>query len=83
MKTRQVIKIGIDISMTVLLFILMAFHYVGLQWHEVTGAVMLVLFILHHILNGNWYRALGKGNILPAEYCSRLWTWYCSLICFC
>ena len=57
MKTRQVIKIGIDISMTVLLFILMAFHYVGLQWHEVTGAVMLVLFILHHILNGNWYRA--------------------------
>jgi len=62
MKTRQVIKIGIDISMTVLLFILMAFHYVGLQWHEVTGAVMLVLFILHHILNGNWYRALGKGK---------------------
>ena len=62
MKTRQVIKIGIDISMTVLLFILMAFHYVGLQWHEVTAAVMLVLFILHHILNGNWYRALGKGK---------------------
>ena len=62
MKTSQVIKIGIDISMTVLLFILMAFHYVGLQWHEVTGAVMLVLFILHHILNGNWYRALGKGK---------------------
>ena len=62
MKTRQVIKIGIDISMTVLLFILMAFHYVGLQWHEVTGAVMLVLFILHHILNGNWYKTLGKGK---------------------
>lgn len=62
MKTRQVIKIGIDICMTVLLFILMAFHYVGLQWHEVTGAAMLVLFILHHILNGNWYRALGKGK---------------------
>ena len=62
MKTRQVIKIGIDISMTVLLFILMAFHYVGLQWHEVTGAVMLVLLILHHILNGYWYRALGNGK---------------------
>lgn len=62
MKARQVIKIGIDISMTVLLFVLMAFHYVGLQWHEVTGAAMLVLFILHHILNGNWYRALGKGK---------------------
>ena len=62
MKARQVIKIGIDISMTVLLFILMAFHYVGFKWHEVTGTAMLVLFILHHILNGNWYRALGKGK---------------------
>lgn len=62
MKTRQVIKIGIDIGMAVLLFVLMAFHYVGLKWHEVTGAAMLVLFILHHILNGNWYRALGKGK---------------------
>ena len=31
MKTRQVIKIGIDISMTVLLFILMAFHYSGMR----------------------------------------------------
>ena len=47
MKTRQVIKIGIDISMTVLLFILMAFHYVGLQWHEVTGAVMLAVSYTH------------------------------------
>lgn len=83
MKTRQVIKIGIDISMTVLLFILMAFHYVGLQWHEVTGAVMLVLFILHHILMGTGTGHWEKGNILPAEYCSRLWTWYCSLICSC
>lgn len=62
MKAKQVIKIGIDICMTVLLFVLMAFHYVGLQWHEVTGAAMLILFILHHILNGSWYRALGKGK---------------------
>lgn len=22
----------------------------------------MVLFILHHILNGNWYKALGKGK---------------------
>lgn len=62
MKAKQIIKIIIDICMTVLLFVLMAFHYVGLQWHEFTGAAMLVLFILHHILNGNWYKALGKGK---------------------
>lgn len=62
MKAKQTIKIIIDICMTILLFVLMAFHYVGLQWHEVTGAAMLVLFILHHILNRNWYKALGKGK---------------------
>ncbi len=62
MKAKQVIKIGIDICMTILLFVLMAFHYVGPKWHEITGAVMLVLLVLHHILNGNWYRALGKGK---------------------
>lgn len=62
MKVKQVIKIGIDTGMTVLLFVLMAYHYVGPKWHEVTGAAMLVLFILHHILIGNWYKALGKGK---------------------
>lgn len=62
MKTKQIIKIIIDICMSILLFVLMAFHYVGLQWHEITGAAMLVLFILHHILNGNWYKSLGKGK---------------------
>lgn len=62
MKVKQVVKIGIDTGMTVLLFVLMAYHYVGPKWHEVTGAAMLVLFILHHILNGNWYKALGKGK---------------------
>lgn len=50
-----------------LLFVLMAFHFVGLQWHEITGAVMMVLFILHHILNGNWYRALEKGKYRPSR----------------
>ena len=62
MKAKQNVKIIIDICMTILLFVLMAFHYVGLQWHEFTGAAMLVFFILHHVLNGNWYRALGKGK---------------------
>lgn len=62
MKVKQKIKIIIDICMTVLLFILMAYHYVGAQWHEIVGTAMLVLFVLHHVLNGNWYQALGKGK---------------------
>lgn len=62
MKKKQIIKVVVDICMTILLFVLMAFHYVGLQWHEIIGAAMLVLFILHHILNGNWYKSLTKGK---------------------
>lgn len=62
MKAKQIVKMAVDICMTLLLFVLMAFHYVGLEWHEITGAAMLVLFILHHILNGNWYKSLGKGK---------------------
>ncbi len=61
------LKIIIDICMTVLLFILMAYHYVGVQWHEMIGTVMLVLFVLHHILNGNWYLALRKGKYKPGR----------------
>ena len=41
MRAKQKVKILVDICMTILLFVLMAFHYVGLQWHEVTGTVML------------------------------------------
>lgn len=62
MSVKQKIKIVIDIGMMLLLFVLMAFHYVGPQGHEIAGSVMLVLFIVHHILNGNWYRTLGKGT---------------------
>jgi len=62
MKAKQIMKVVVDIGMTILLFVLMAFQYVGLQWHEITGTAMLVLFILHHILNGNWYRSLAKGK---------------------
>lgn len=67
MKAKQIVKMAVDICMTILLFVLMAFHYVGLQWHEITGAAMLVLFILHHILNGNWYKSLGKGKYRPGR----------------
>lgn len=33
MKITQRIKLAVDIFMTILLFILMAYHYVGTQWH--------------------------------------------------
>lgn len=56
------IKVSIDIIMTGLLFILMAYQYIGEERHEIAGASMFVLFILHHLLNKSWYKNLSKGK---------------------
>ncbi len=56
------IRSTIDISMTVLLPLLMAYSLIGEAFHEVVGTAMFVLFIVHHILNRKWYGALFKGK---------------------
>lgn len=52
----------IDISMTVLLPMLMAYSLIGEKFHEIVGTLMFALFIVHHILNIGWYKALFKGK---------------------
>ena len=56
------IRIIIDISMTVLLPLLMAYSLIGETFHEVIGTLVFVLFIVHHVLNRKWYGALLKGK---------------------
>lgn len=56
------IRLCIDIAMTVLLPMLMAYSLIGETFHEVIGTVMFALFIAHHILNRKWYGALRKGR---------------------
>lgn len=51
------IRITIDIIMTVMLPLLMAYSLIGETFHEVVGTVIFVLFIIHHILNRKWYGA--------------------------
>lgn len=65
MKPKQTFKIVIDILMTVLLLLLMAYSLVGEKAHEWLGIGMFVLFILHHILNNNWSRNLLNGRYTP------------------
>lgn len=55
-------RLAIDILMTVLLPLLMAYSLIGEQFHEIAGTLMLVLFIAHHVLNRGWYKALFKGK---------------------
>lgn len=67
MKKKMVCKIAVDMVMTVLLLFLMARQITGDAAHEWLGAGMFVLWIVHHILNRNWYSHLLKGRYTPVR----------------
>ena len=64
---KKTIRIIIDIAMTVLLPLLMAYSLIGEAFHEIIGTAIFVLFIIHHILNRKWYGALFKGKYNPGR----------------
>lgn len=65
MNRRLLIKIVIDICMTLSLLFLMPYSLLGETAHECIGIVMCVLFIVHHILNRKWLSAVSKGRYSP------------------
>ncbi len=63
MRTRQGnLRRIIDIGMTVLLLLQMAYQVMGEAAHEWLGMVMTVLVIVHQVLNRRWYGAMLKGR---------------------
>lgn len=69
MKPKMMIKICVDIGMTVVLLLLMTYELVGQAAHEWLGIGMFILFLPHHILNRKW-----SGNLLKGHYTSlRIW----------
>lgn len=62
MKPKFIVKIIIDIFMTLILLLLMTFQLTGQQAHEWLGAAMLILFLVHNFLNISWYKNLIKGK---------------------
>ena len=62
MKPKTIIKLAVDVLMTLALLFLMGYHFWGEILHEWVGAGMFLLFIAHHILNGHWYKTLFKGK---------------------
>lgn len=62
MKPVKIIKILIDIAMTVLFLLLMGYHLLENETHEWIGVSLFVLFIAHNALNFKWYKALFKGR---------------------
>jgi hypothetical protein len=45
-----------------LLPLLMAYSLIGELFHEVTGTLTFLMFIIHQVLNRKWYGALLKGK---------------------
>lgn len=62
MNGKLVLKIIIDVSMTICLLLLMPYSLLGEVVHEWIGIAMFVLFIVHHILNRKWITAMAKGK---------------------
>ena len=56
------IRLAVDIAMVCILPMLMAYSLIGEKFHEIIGTIMLLLFIVHHILNLKWYKAIPKGK---------------------
>ncbi|MDO4338769.1 MAG: DUF4405 domain-containing protein [Eubacteriales bacterium] len=69
MKPKMIVKICVDIVMTIALLFLMTYELVGQAVHEWLGIGMFVLFVTHHILNRKW-----SGNFLKGHYTPlRIW----------
>lgn len=65
MKPKAIVKIIIDVLMTVDLLFLMGYQLWGDAAHEIVGAGLFLLFIVHHILNWNFYKNLFRGKYTP------------------
>ena len=62
MKPKTILKLTIDVFMTLALLFLMGYQFWGEAAHEWIGAGMFLLFIAHHILNVHWHKSLFKGK---------------------
>jgi hypothetical protein len=56
------IRLVIDLTMTILMLLAMAYHITGNTIHEVVGVILFLLFVVHNILNRRWYKAIAKGK---------------------
>ena len=65
MKLQRLLRMPVDLAMTLALFFLMGYQLWGEAAHEWAGAAILVLLCCHHLLNLRWYGALPKGRYSP------------------
>ncbi|CAM4026134.1 DUF4405 domain-containing protein [Lederbergia lenta] len=56
------IRLAVDLTMTILMLVAMAYRITGNTIHEVVGLFLFLLFIAHNTLNKRWYKAIAKGK---------------------
>lgn len=62
MQPKRILRHITDLLMVAALVILMAYAVTGQAVHEWLGVTTFLLFVLHHLLNINWFLVLGKGT---------------------
>ncbi|MBT2723204.1 DUF4405 domain-containing protein [Bacillus sp. ISL-46] len=62
MNRNMLIRLAIDLAMTVLTLVAMAYQITGNTIHELVGVLLFLLFIAHNILNRRWYKTIFKGK---------------------
>lgn len=62
MRPKQILRYITDLLMVAVIVALMAYAVTGQEIHEWLGVAAFLLFVLHHLLNWNWFRALRKGK---------------------
>ncbi len=65
MRSIQKVKLAVDAAIIAALLLLMAYGLVGEAAHEWLGMGMFALFLLHHLLNRRWIRAVPQGRYTP------------------
>lgn len=65
MPVKTTVKICVDMGMTIMLLLLMAYEMIGQAAHEWLGIEIFVLCMIHHILNRKWCRNVLKGKYTP------------------
>ncbi|MFV0539356.1 MAG: DUF4405 domain-containing protein [Dysgonomonas sp.] len=58
MNSKLKFRLLLDLAMTILILLALAFRRTGDVLHEWIGLVAIVLFVIHNIINIQWYRQL-------------------------
>jgi hypothetical protein len=65
MTIKQILRIALDIAMTVLLLCAYAYRITGDAVHKCGGIGVFILFAVHIFINRHWFKTMFKGTYKP------------------